>query len=137
MRRIAVILLLLLVGCGIGRKVEILRLDTLHTEHLRRLDAGVTVRSGFDRAVELRSADAVIMYRGRRMCRIELSEPVNIAARSISQVSLAADMEIYDMAAVSAFSRLYARDSVKALSFVRIKGRASVKIGTKERKIKL
>ncbi|UKI39644.1 MAG: hypothetical protein L6V35_01940 [Alistipes putredinis] len=83
--------------------MEILRLDTLHTEHLRRLDAGVTVRSGFDRAVELRSADAVIMYRGRRMCRIELSEPVNIAARSISQVSLAADMEIYDMAAVSAF----------------------------------
>ena len=137
MRRIAVILLLLLVGCGIGRKVEILRLDTLHTEHLRRLDAGVTVRSGFDRAVELRSADAVIMYRGRRMCRIELSEPVNIAARSISQVSLAADMEIYDMAAVSAFSRLYARDSVKALSCIGIKGRVSVKIGTKERKIKL
>lgn len=137
MRRIAVILLLLLVGCGIGRKVEILRLDTLHTEHLRRLDAGVTVRSGFDRAVELRSADAVIMYRGRRMCRIELSEPVNIAARSISQVSLAADMEIYDMAAVSAFSRLYARDSVKALSFIGIKGRASVKIGAAERKIKL
>ena len=137
MRRIAVILLLLLVGCGIGRKVEILRLDTLHTEHLRRLDAGVTVRSGFDRAVELRSADAVIMYRGRRLCRIELSEPVNIAARSISQVSLAADMEIYDMAAVSAFSRLYARDSVKALSFIGIKGRVSVKIGTKERKIKL
>ncbi len=137
MRRIAVILLLLLVGCGIGRKGEILRLDTLHTEHLRRLDAGVTVRSGFDRAVELRSADAVIMYRGRRMCRIELSEPVNIAARSISQVSLAADMEIYDMAAVSAFSRLYARDSVKALSFIGIKGRVSVKIGTKERKIKL
>lgn len=137
MRRLFVILLLFLVGCGTGRRIEVLRVDGLHTSHLNFLSAELTVRNRYGRPVELQGADVEITYRDRRMCRLVLSSPVTLDALSLSQVRLGADMEIYDMAAGSAFSRLYARDSVKAVSFVRMRGRAAVKIGAAQRKIRL
>lgn len=137
MRRLAVIMMLLLAGCAAGKRIEFLHLSDLHTEHLNYLSAEAVVRNDLGREVRLTGADAVITYRGRKMCRIVLSRPLVLAAESISQVCLEADMEIYDMAVLSAFTRLYGRDSEKAMSFVSLDGRATVKIGAAERKIKL
>jgi len=137
LKRFLAVFLLILAGCSPGRRIEVVRLCDLHTEHLDRLEAEVCVRNGGAKAVTLYCADVTLVYRDRRMCRLVVGEPIEIAPRSVSEVTLRADMEIYDLAVVSAFSKMFARDSDKALSFIVLNGTATVGEGSRRRKINL
>ena len=112
-------------------------MDNFRTEHLRRVFADVTLHNGYAREVSLLGADVVITYRGRRMCRLQLSNPVALGAKCTGTVHVEAEMEVYDAAAASAFSRLWARDRDKTLSFTAVSGTLMVKIGSKKRKISI
>ncbi len=137
MKRFLTVLLLLLAGCAPGRRVEIVRIYDLHTEHLDRMDVRACIRNGGAKAVTLYEADVTVVYRDRDMCRVVLDTPVTLPSRSESDISVQAGMEVYDLAVVSAFSRMLARDSVKALSFTALKGTVCVGEGARRRKIRL